>query len=185
MLCPHCQVENPVGAKFCNACGGSLGRPCDACRHANPPTGRFCNHCGATLAMPDAVGPNELDRSPDRSVTNERAFAADTCEGPGSERKCVTVLFSGLAGYTEMAEKLDPEDVKGITRAIFGRFTEIVRKYDGFIEKYIGDAVLAVFGAVESLLRMKACDVFSVGIPEDGVGCHRRQSRLFNLNIRG
>ena len=77
---------------------------------------------------------------------------AGTCkwETSGSERKCVTVLFSDLTGYTEMAEKLDPEDVKGITRAIFGRFTEIVKKYDGFIEKYIGDAVLAVFGAVES-----------------------------------
>ena len=84
-----------------------------------------------------------------------------------------------------MAEKLDPEDVRGITSAIFGRFTEIVREYDGFIEKYIGDAVLAVFGAVASSLRMKACTVFLAGIPEDGVGCHRRQSRLFEPKHQG
>jgi len=74
----------------------------------------------------------------------------NTCYGPDSERKCVAVMFSDLTGYTEMSEKLDPEEVKDITGAIFGEFSKIIEKYDGFIEKYIGDAILAVFGAKEA-----------------------------------
>ena len=75
--------------------------------------------------------------------------------------------------------------MKGWFTADVHRVSEIVREYDGFIEKYIGDAVLAVFGAVASSLRMKACTVFLAGIPEDGVGCHRRQSRLFEPKHQG
>jgi class 3 adenylate cyclase/tetratricopeptide (TPR) repeat protein len=59
-------------------------------------------------------------------------------------------MFSDLTGYTEMSEKLDPEEVKEITSAIFCELTKIIEKYDGFIEKYIGDAILAVFGAKEA-----------------------------------
>lgn len=70
-----------------------------------------------------------------------------TCSAPGSERKCVTVMFSDLTGYTEMSEKLDPEEVREITSTIFSELTKIIEKYDGFIEKYIGDAIFAVFGA--------------------------------------
>jgi hypothetical protein len=60
------------------------------------------------------------------------------------ERKHVTVLFSDLSGYTNMSEKLDPEDVKEITDRIFDGVSKIVSKYDGFIEKYAGDAFMAL-----------------------------------------
>ncbi|MDX2439283.1 MAG: adenylate/guanylate cyclase domain-containing protein, partial [Desulfobacterales bacterium] len=63
-----------------------------------------------------------------------------------SERKQVTVMFSDLSGYTAMTERLDPEEVKGIMSLIFREFTRIIKDYDGFIEKFIGDAVMAVFG---------------------------------------
>jgi class 3 adenylate cyclase/tetratricopeptide (TPR) repeat protein len=63
-----------------------------------------------------------------------------------SERKLVTVMFSDMSGYTAMTERLDPEEVKGIMSQIFGKITEIIKKYDGFIERFIGDAVMAVFG---------------------------------------
>ena len=66
------------------------------------------------------------------------------------ERKYVTVLFSDLTGYTEMSEKLDPEEVKEITGRIFGDISKIVNEYDGFIEKYIGDAVMALFGVPQA-----------------------------------
>ena len=65
---------------------------------------------------------------------------------PSSERKHVTVLFSDLSGYTAMSEKLDPEEVKEITTRIFGEVAKIVDRYEGFVEKYIGDAVVALFG---------------------------------------
>ena len=62
------------------------------------------------------------------------------------ERKHVTVLFSDLSGYTAMSEKLDPEEVKEITTGIFGEVAKIVDRHEGFVEKYIGDAVVALFG---------------------------------------
>ena len=150
MRCPQCQCDNPDEAKFCNTCGGKLGRVCVSCGQANPPDSRFCNHCGSPLATLNKVDSDTEAMQPIRPAATVDASHENACAGPESERKCVTVLFSDLSGYTEMSEKLDPEDVKGITSAIFGRFADIVRKYDGFIEKYIGDAILAVFGAVES-----------------------------------
>lgn len=66
------------------------------------------------------------------------------------ERKYVTVLFSDMSGYTAMSERLDPEEVKEITSRIFGEISQIVDKYNGFIEKFIGDAVMAVFGATKA-----------------------------------
>ena len=66
------------------------------------------------------------------------------------ERKHVTVLFSDLSGYTAISEKVDPEDLREITGRIFDEVSKVVCKYDGFIEKYAGDAVMAIFGADKS-----------------------------------
>ena len=62
------------------------------------------------------------------------------------ERRHVTVLFSDLSGYTAMTERLDPEEVKKIIGQIFGQVAQVVTKYEGQVEKFIGDAVMAVFG---------------------------------------
>jgi class 3 adenylate cyclase len=64
---------------------------------------------------------------------------------PEAERKLVTVLFSDVSGYTAMSERLDPEEVKEIISRIFGEIAQVVTKYEGFIEKFIGDAVVAPF----------------------------------------
>jgi class 3 adenylate cyclase len=66
------------------------------------------------------------------------------------ERKHVTVLFSDLSGYTSMSERLDPEEVKEIMSRIFGEIAQVVTKYEGFIEKFVGDAVMALFGVPEA-----------------------------------
>ena len=86
----------------------------------------FCNKCGCHLV--EGLGAAE-----DACVMN-------------SERKHVTVMFSDMSGYTAMTERLDPEEVKGIMSDIFGKITAIIKGYDGFIERFIGDAVMAVFG---------------------------------------
>lgn len=62
------------------------------------------------------------------------------------ERKSVILLFADLSGYTTMPERLDPEEVKEIVSRIFGKIVQMVTKYEGFIEQFIGDAVLALFG---------------------------------------
>jgi len=94
---------------------------CPTCGRENPPDARFCNGCGGPLAP--AAG------------------------APAEERKIVTVLFVDLVGFTARAEKLDPEDVRAIQTPYFARVREAIESFGGTVEKYIGDAVMAVFGA--------------------------------------
>lgn len=126
MKCPKCQFENRQRVKFCEACGAKLDLTCPQCG-AKIPFGRnFCGECGQRL---------------DEFVGKERPLPKT--EG---ERKHVTVLFSDLSGYTAMSERLDPEEVKEIMSRIFGEIAQVVTKYEGFIEKFVGDAILALFG---------------------------------------
>jgi len=125
MKCPKCQFENPVGAKFCNECGNKLEIACLQCGKVNPPGSQFCNQCGQRLG---------------------EAVIEKVVQPIEGERKQVTVLFSDLSGYTAMTEKLDPEEVKEIMSRIFGEVAKAVTQYEGFIEKFIGDAVVAFFG---------------------------------------
>ena len=126
MKCPKCQYENRGGAKFCQECGSKLESTCPSCGHACGPGARFCDECGHKLG---------------EIVETEKV--ASEAEG---ERKYVTVLFSDLSGYTAMSEKLDPEEVKEITSGIFKQISQIIDRYEGFVEKFVGDAVMALFG---------------------------------------
>jgi len=130
MKCPECQSENPDERKFCRECGAKLSSICPRCGYQNLPGDKFCGECGQKL---------------------EEAIKAEGVppEAP-AERKHVTVLFSDLSGYTAMSERLDPEEVKEITGRIFEEIAQVVTKYDGFIEKFIGDAVMALFGVPEA-----------------------------------
>jgi len=146
MKCPKCQNENPNGAKFCNECGDKLDITCHECGNINPRDSKFCNECGSELQK--ARQPSSINDSlPELKITKpsekETVYPSISIEG---ERKHVTALFSDMSGYTAMSEKLDPEEVKEITSRIFGEISQIVGKYDGFIEKFIGDAVMALFG---------------------------------------
>ena len=103
---------------------------CPNCQFENPATAKFCNECGHRL--------------------EEAAEKGKFVPAFKGERKQVTVLFSDLSGYTAMTEKLDPEEVKGVMSRIFGEIAQVVTKYEGFIEKFVGDAVLALFGVPKS-----------------------------------
>ncbi len=67
--------------------------------------------------------------------------------GPEADRRQVTVLFADLTGFTALSERLDPEEVRAFQNALFESLARIIRRYDGFVEKFVGDAVMAVFGA--------------------------------------
>jgi class 3 adenylate cyclase len=93
---------------------------CANCGQENPDVARFCFACGAALA--------------DSGVARE-------------ERKVVTVLFADLVGFTTRAEQLDPEDVRGMLSPYYARLRMELERFGGTVEKFIGDAVMALFGA--------------------------------------
>src|SRR6202034_2986462 len=65
---------------------------------------------------------------------------------PSSQRKQATVIFADLSGFTAMSETLDPEEVREIVNRYLESLSTAVRRYEGTIDKYIGDCVMAVFG---------------------------------------
>jgi class 3 adenylate cyclase/tetratricopeptide (TPR) repeat protein len=144
MKCPKCQNENREKAVFCGKCGAGLSTICPECNCDNPPENSFCDKCGHNL--------KELKETPSTDHDQSHVYESLTDSAPNTpsyiegERKYVTVLFSDMSGYTVMSERLDPEDVKEITSRIFARISKIIDKYEGFVEKFIGDAVMALFG---------------------------------------
>jgi class 3 adenylate cyclase/tetratricopeptide (TPR) repeat protein len=146
MQCPKCQFENREGVDFCEECGAKFELECPNCEAKIPLERKFCGKCGYALSeSKETASPKESEHDtqiPESSL-EETVKTEIKAEG---ERKYVTVLFSDLTGYTALSEKLDPEEVKEITSRIFGEISKIVANYDGFIEKYAGDAVMAIFG---------------------------------------
>jgi adenylate cyclase len=138
--CAECSTENPAGARFCMSCGAALERRCATCGAVAPEGARFCMTCGAQLpgAEPEAAG--------DRHERPQAAAPTTGSQAP-DERRTATVLFADLSGYTAIAETLDPESVKRLLERILTRLGEEVRAYGGYIDKFIGDNVMAIFGA--------------------------------------
>jgi class 3 adenylate cyclase/tetratricopeptide (TPR) repeat protein len=142
MECPNCQFDNREEAAFCLECGTELGVKCPGCEKLLPPRAKFCDTCGRDLRSsqkPEHLAP---EPAPVKEAPPPKPIA--------SERKHVTALFSDLSGYTAMSERLDPEEVKEITGKIFDEVTKIISKYEGFVEKFAGDAVMALFGATKA-----------------------------------
>jgi class 3 adenylate cyclase len=149
MQCLQCQFENREGAKFCKKCGNKLESLCPSCGHPSQGDSIFCDECGYNFK-------HAKETSDQLSETESLPFSPSTDKpfndvGPFTgERKHVTVLFSDLTGYTSISERIDPEELKDITTQIFEEISKIVSKYNGFIEKFAGDAVMALFGAEEA-----------------------------------
>ena len=130
MRCTSCESENREGRKFCGSCGAALPTPCQECGYANEAGERYCGGCGRLL-VDDAVAPSD-----------PRSRAA-----PEADRRPVTVLFCDLVGYTRLSSQLDPEDVRNLLERFFTLIDAIVDRFGGTIDKHIGDAAMALFGA--------------------------------------
>src|SRR3989475_17626 len=150
MSCPRCGTENPPGAKFCRGCGVRLDAMCPACKHSNLPGSRFCNECGHQLVSdsPAPSGANASDRArveyTPKHLADKILKARSALEG---ERRQVTVLFADLAGFSALAEARDPEEVHTIVDRYFGMIATEVHRFEGTINQYTGDGVMALFGA--------------------------------------
>jgi len=138
--CVNCGAENRPGAKFCGECGHSLAMSCPACGEPAP-TGKFCSECGTPL-QPGATAPAP---SVVPSAGAARVSGADA-SAPVSERRVVSLLFGDLVGFTPLSESRDPEAVRELLSAYFERARAVVERYGGTVEKFIGDAVFAVWG---------------------------------------
>ena len=131
MTCPACGEENAAGRSFCRECGGTLAQPCPACGATNDPGDKFCGGCGTLLAT--AAGPPRQE--PPSSAP------------PVAERRLVSVLFADLVGFTSASEGRDAEDTRELLTRYFDTSRTIIERYGGTVEKFIGDAVMAVWGA--------------------------------------
>ncbi|MFL5678160.1 MAG: AAA family ATPase [Chloroflexota bacterium] len=133
MNCSNCGATNPPDGRFCLECGTALGG-CPNCGAANPAGARFCGKCGTGLGA--AVAPASAAAPVD----------ADARTG-ATERRVVTVLFADLVGFTSLSADRDPETMRELQDRYFERTRVIVDRYGGVIEKFIGDAVMAMWGA--------------------------------------
>ena len=125
------------------SCGTVLELLCGSCGLVMPAGARFCSSCGSTLtplvSEPPPAGGTAVTRSPGPAAPT----AADELE----ERRKVTILFADLSGFTSIAERLDPETVKGLIDRCLERLAEEVVGHGGRVDKFIGDNVMAIFGA--------------------------------------
>src|SRR5437867_2509133 len=158
MECPQCRHVNPPETKFCGECGTRLQSLCPACQTVNPPTNKFCSECGQRLAgtapapapaaavVPAALparGADPVSYTP-KHLAEKILTSRSAIEG---ERKIVTVMFSDVSGFAAMSERLDPEDVHAIMDRAFEVILGAVHRYEGTVNQFLGDGVMALFGA--------------------------------------
>ncbi len=159
MVCTSCGTENPAGSKFCNRCGSRLAAACPACGTPNSAGAAFCNECGSRLEgapVSPAVGaPGGQavgapgSHAPDAAEAQVAApgIAPTAMPAPVAERRLVSILFADLVGFTTLAEGRDPEETRELLGRYFSLAGDVVGRYGGAVEKFIGDAVMAVWGA--------------------------------------
>ena len=133
MTCVGCGADNPAGKRFCAQCGTPLAAHCPECGAAVTPEERFCGDCGT-----------QLDTN--RGVPTPRQVI-DPPAVRSAERRVCSVLFCDLVGFTPLSESKDPEEVRELLSGYFDVARTVVGRYGGVVEKFIGDAVMAVWGA--------------------------------------
>jgi class 3 adenylate cyclase len=145
MRCPACGFENASGMKFCGACGSSLKVKCSSCGFENPPSMKFCGECGNPLAAAskESKQPDPRSYTP-KHLAEKILRSRSALEG---ERKQVTILFADVRGSTELASELDPEAWHGIMDRFFQILAEGVHRFEGTVNEYRGDGIMAMFGA--------------------------------------
>ena len=130
MICRACNASLPEKAKFCISCGAGVTLVCPFCCSAVDEEQRFCAGCGHRLSE-EAIAPK----------------TGPLRDGEDGDRRVVTVLFTDVSGFTAMSEKLDPEEVTEIVNQFFQVLSQPIYKYGVVVDKYMGDAIMALFGA--------------------------------------
>jgi len=146
MKCSVCNNDNLEDARFCSKCGNALISTCYSC---HTPAGKddiYCRICGLRLPTTNLkISENIVSSGALTPLINTTQSSKEI--NTHSERKTVTVLFGDISGFTAMSEKLDPEEVTTIMNKCLSMMGDVVLSYEGYIDKYIGDCIMAIFGA--------------------------------------
>ena len=137
MRCGQCGASLGEDDRFCGDCGAPLGA-CPACGHPLTPGKRFCRTCG--VALFDVLPP------PAASPAPAAAGSAEPGRAPVAERRVCSLLFCDVVGFTPLSESRDPEVVRELLSGYFAVARTVIGRYGGVVEKFIGDAVMAVWG---------------------------------------
>src|SRR5919201_6581209 len=118
------------------------GWTCSGCGGTNPEGTRFCGHCGRAVAVEAAP---ETPESVIAGRIGERL--EEIGDDAGYARRLVTALFADVSGFTSLADRLDPEELLEVIDPVISALSSVVGRYGGYVEKFAGDALLALFGA--------------------------------------
>ncbi len=141
LICSNCGTENVAGAKFCEECAAPLAAACPNCGASNRAGAKFCSNCATPLSASASAS------APAVTALRPVAAAPNVPSESAAERRVVSVLFADLVGFTPFAEERDAEDVRDTLTRYFDMASEVIGRYGGTVEKFIGDAVMAVWGA--------------------------------------
>ena len=147
MHCPSCQHENREQAAFCEGCGARLERTCSSCGNALRAAARFCDACGLPFgaeAEPSAAPERDPREYTPKHLADKILTSKAALEG---ERKHVTVMFADVANYTALSERTDPEEIHTLMDRCFQLILEQVHHFEGTVNQFTGDGVMALFGA--------------------------------------
>ncbi len=154
MECSGCGFQIESSFAFCPKCGVRQPVPCSGCGYLCVPDFAFCPNCGARTtakaihqtapALSRAAASHSRMPPPLPEVEREHGPAH---LGADADRRTVTILFADLSGFTALSEQLDPEVVQTLQTELFKELTAAVESFGGFVDKFIGDALLALFGA--------------------------------------
>ncbi len=156
MKCPKCKFENPEGSKFCNECGRKMLIVCPSCQSVNQPGSKFCGECGQSLAVraiPEAAPSRELSfeeklqkiqKYLPGGLTEKILSQRGKIEG---EHRQVTVLFADMENFSQLTEKLGPEEAYTIMDQVYEILIHKVHDFEGTVNEMTGDGVMALFGA--------------------------------------
>jgi class 3 adenylate cyclase/tetratricopeptide (TPR) repeat protein len=153
MQCSQCHYNAPADAAFCPKCGSKLTLLCARCQTANAPDHKFCKQCGQSLAAASVPIPAGVTSASPQSYTprylaEKILTSRSALEG---ERKEVTVLFCDVVGSSSLAERLDPEAMHQIMDRALRLMAEAIHRYEGTVNQFLGDGLMALFGAPVAL----------------------------------
>lgn len=150
MRCSTCQHKNKPSAKFCSHCGTKLEQVCPKCGSKVDPNDRFCSECSTALDTSVTSGPEKMVSTFDALSYTPKHLAKrilskrTLMEG---ERRTITVLYADAKGFTPISERLGEEVIYDLSKKFVELMMESVYRYEGTINQFRGDGILALFGA--------------------------------------